>query len=156
MRLQLPKLQWEDQVVREIRKKNLKESWEELKEVLHYKGRLYLPEIIRTEIMNKNHNNPLVGHYGVEKTKELVVQKYYWLTLQADIETYLKGCDLCISSKAIGHKFYSDSQSLSVPTHDWNDLSMDYITGLPVSTNWKGKNFDSILVIVDLLTKMNQ
>ncbi len=31
---------------------------------------------------------------------------------------------------------------------------MDFITGLSVSTNWKGENYDSILVIVDCLTKM--
>ena len=31
---------------------------------------------------------------------------------------------------------------------------MDFVTGLPVSTNWKGKSYDLILVIVDQLTKM--
>ena len=31
---------------------------------------------------------------------------------------------------------------------------MDFITGLPVLTNWKGDSYDSILVIVDRLTKM--
>ncbi len=31
---------------------------------------------------------------------------------------------------------------------------MDFVTGLPVSTNWKGDTYDSILVIVDRLTKM--
>ena len=31
---------------------------------------------------------------------------------------------------------------------------MDFVTGLPVSTNWKGETYDSILVIVDRLTKM--
>ncbi len=31
---------------------------------------------------------------------------------------------------------------------------MDFVTELPVSTNWKGKIYDSILVIVDKLTKM--
>ncbi len=31
---------------------------------------------------------------------------------------------------------------------------MDFVTGLPVSTNWKGETYDSILVIVDWLTKM--
>ncbi len=31
---------------------------------------------------------------------------------------------------------------------------MYFVTGLPVSTNWKGKTYDSILVIVDRLTKM--
>ena len=31
---------------------------------------------------------------------------------------------------------------------------MDFITRLPVSTNWKGETYDSILVIVDKFTKM--
>ncbi len=31
---------------------------------------------------------------------------------------------------------------------------MDFITGLPISANWKGDSYDSILVIVDQLTKM--
>ncbi len=31
---------------------------------------------------------------------------------------------------------------------------MDFVTGLPASTNWKGETYDSILVIVDRLTKM--
>ncbi len=31
---------------------------------------------------------------------------------------------------------------------------MDFVTGLPVSTNWKGETYDSILVIVNRLMKM--
>lgn len=31
---------------------------------------------------------------------------------------------------------------------------MDFVTGLRVSTNWKGKSYDLILVIVNWLTKM--
>ena len=31
---------------------------------------------------------------------------------------------------------------------------MDFVTGLPVSTDWKDESYDSILVIVDKLTKM--
>ena len=31
---------------------------------------------------------------------------------------------------------------------------MDFVTGLPLSANWKGNSYDSILVIVDRLTKM--
>ncbi len=31
---------------------------------------------------------------------------------------------------------------------------MDFVTGLPISADWKGDNYDSILVIVDRLTKM--
>ena len=43
---------------------------------------------------------------------------------------------------------------MPVPTHRWKDLSMDFVTGLPLSADWKGDNYDSILVIVDRLTKM--
>ncbi len=31
---------------------------------------------------------------------------------------------------------------------------MNFVTGLPISAYWKGDNYDSILVIVDRLTKM--
>ncbi len=31
---------------------------------------------------------------------------------------------------------------------------MDFVTGLPISTNWKGETYDSILVIVNQVTKM--
>ena len=30
---------------------------------------------------------------------------------------------------------------------------MDFVTGSPISTNWKGDSYDSILVVVDRLTK---
>ena len=154
LRLRLPELQAENQVAREIREKGLREGWEQIDGVLHREGFPYLPEIIRTEIISRHHDDPLAGHFGVEKTRELVARKYYWPTLRADIEAYIKGCDVCIASKAVRHKPYGDLQSLPVPTHRWKDLSMDFVTGLPVSTNWKGETYDSILVIVDRLTKM--
>ena len=66
----------------------------------------------------------------------------------------MKACDVCLASKAVCHKPYGDLQSLPVPTHRWKDLSMAFITGLTVSTNWKGETYDFILVIVDRLTKM--
>lgn len=31
---------------------------------------------------------------------------------------------------------------------------MDFVTRLPVSTNWKGETYDSILVIINRLIKM--
>ncbi len=52
------------------------------------------------------------------------------------------------------HKPYGDLQSLPIPTHRWKDLSIDFVTGLPVSTDWKGETYDLILVIVNRLTKM--
>ena len=90
----------------------------------------------------------------MKKTRELLAQKYYWPTLCHDIEDYVKGCDVCLASKAVQHKPYDDLQSLPILTHHWKDLSMDFVTGLPVLTDWKEDSYDSILVIVNRLTKM--
>ncbi len=74
--------------------------------------------------------------------------------LQKDIEAYVKGCNVCLASKIVCHKPYGDFKLLPVPTHWWKDLSMDFVTGLLISADWKGDSYDSILVIIDLLTKM--
>ena len=66
----------------------------------------------------------------------------------------MRGCNVCLVLKAVRHKPYSNLQSLPVFTHRWKDLSMDFVTGLPISTDWKGDSYDSILVIVNWLTKM--
>ena len=34
------------------------------------------------------------------------------------------------------------------------DLSMDFVTGLPLSADWKGDSYNSIFDIVDRLTKI--
>ena len=88
------------------------------------------------------------------KTHELVTQKYYEPMLCRDIKDFVKGCNVYLVSKAVRHNPYGDLQSLPIPTHYWKDLSIDFVTGLPVSTDWKGNKYDSILVIVDRLTKM--
>ena len=66
-----------------------------------------------------------------------------------DIKDYVKGCNICLALKAVRHKPYGDLQSLTISTHRWKDLLMDFITGLPVLTDWKGDSYDLILVIVN-------
>lgn len=36
-----------------------------------------MPELIKTELISWHHNDPLGGHFGIEKTQELIVRKYY-------------------------------------------------------------------------------
>ena len=57
-------------------------------------------------------------------------------------------------SKAIQHKLYRDFQSLPVPTLRLKDLSMDFVTGLSILANLKSDSYDSILIIVNRLTKI--
>ncbi len=59
----------------------------------------------------------LAGHFGIDKSRELIALKYYWPSLKIDVEAYFKGCDVCLASKAMRHKPYSDLQSLLISTH---------------------------------------
>ncbi len=136
LRLRLPELQAENQEARRIREQGLKDGWEENADgVLCHQGLPYVPEVVRTELISRHHDDPLAGHFGINKTRELIARKYYWPTLRRDVETYVTGCDVCLASKAVRHKPYSDLQSLPVSTHQWKDLSIDFVTGLPISIN---------------------
>ena len=83
-----------------------------------------------------------------------MAQKYYWLTFSHNLEAYVKSYDVCLALKTVYHKPYSNLELLLEPMHQWKDLSINFITSLPISINWKRKNYDSILVIIDWLIKM--
>ena len=56
--------------------------------------------------------------------------------------------------KTVFHKPARDLKSLPVATYWSIDLSMNFVTGFLILANWKGDTYDSILVIVDQLTKI--
>ena len=154
LHLRLQELQESDSRAQEIREEELREGWEDIDGVLHHQGLQYVPKIIRSELISWHHDDPLAGHFGIDKTRELIAWKYYWPSLRKDVEAYVKGCDVCLASKAMRHKLYGDLQLLSIPTHRWKELSMDFVTESPISTDWKGETYNLILVIVDRLPKM--
>ena len=116
MRLRLAELQESDKEAQRIRTEGLN-GYEELDRVLYHQELPFVPEAIQTEIISRHYNDPLVGHFNINKTKDLVGRKYYWPSLRRDIEAYVKGCGVCLGSKAVRHKPYGNLQSLPIPTH---------------------------------------
>lgn len=76
--------------------------------VLYYQGLPYVPEIIQSELISQHHNNPLTGHFRIEKIRELMAQKYFWSIFCQDVEAYVKVYDVCLTSKIVRHKLYRD------------------------------------------------
>ena len=68
---------------------------------------------------------------------------------EKEIAAYVARCDTCCRVKAVHLKPAGLLQPLSVPGWKWEEISMDFIVGLPLTQ--KGHN--SIWVIVDRLTK---
>ncbi len=137
-----------------LKLRGLPEGWEDIEQVLYYQGLPYVPKVIRSELISKHNNNPLAGHFSIEKTRKLIARKYYWPMLQQNVKAYITGYDICLALKAVYHKPYGDLQLLPVLTDRWKNMSINFVIGLLISAEWKGDSYDSILVIVDQLTKM--
>ena len=83
-------------------------GYEKIDEIFYHQSLPLVSKAIQTELISRHHNNLLAGHFSIKKTCKLLAQKYYWPTLRHDVEVYVKGCDICLASKAVYHKPYSD------------------------------------------------
>lgn len=68
--------------------------------------------------------------------------------MKATITAYIASCHVCQKSKYQASFPAGLLQPLSIPNAIWEELSMDFIVGLP-----KSKGFDAISVVVDRLSK---
>ena len=100
-----------------------------------------------------HHDDPLTEHFDAKRTQELIGRKYYWPSMSDDVRMYFASCMTCARVKATRHKPYGELELLPVPKGPWEDLTMDFVTGLPPSGR-RGQAYDAILVVVDRYTKM--
>ena len=76
-------------------------------------------------------------------------QNFWWTRMKREIAKYVSKCDTCSRIKASHLKVASTLQPLPIPSWKWEDISMDFIVGLSLTT----QKHDSIWVIIDRLTK---
>jgi hypothetical protein len=69
--------------------------------------------------------------------------------MKHEIARYVSECDTCRTVKADYMKLGGLLQPLSIPDWKWNDISMDFIVGLPLTTH----KLDLIWVTMDQLAK---
>ena len=113
-------------------------------------NRIYIPSAgnLHTCVLQYNHDHILAEHFGQNKTLELVCHKYSWPSLYADVQQFCKSHVTCMWFKPQCHKSYGSLKQLLIPEQLWNSIFIDFIEKLPSSSR-----FDTILVIVDWLTK---
>jgi hypothetical protein len=88
-------------------------------------------------------------HPGSTKMYQDLKQNFWWTRMKREIAKYVSKCDICQRVKASHLKTAGILQPLPIPSWKWEDISMDFIVGLPNTS----KRHDSIWVIVDRLTK---
>jgi hypothetical protein len=120
--------------------------------IVWFNNRIVVPknDVVRQQILDEAHLSRYSIHPGSTKMYHDLKQHYWWTKMNIKIARYVARCDTCKRVKAIHMKITGPLQSLPILTWKWEDISMDFIVGLPRTT----KGFDSIWVIVDRLTKI--
>lgn len=86
----------------------------------------------------------------------MVNKKYFWLTFYQEVKLYIKDYNVCFVSKTVCYKQYGDFLSLLGTIHCWKNLLMNFVICFLILVGKKDESCDSIQVIVDYLTKINQ
>jgi hypothetical protein len=119
--------------------------------VLWFKDRIVVPKDVelRQQILHEVHLSRYSIHPRSTKMDQDLKQHYWWTKMKIEIARYVARCDTYRQVKAVYMKTVRPLQSLPIPTWKWEDISMDFVVGLPKTS----KRYDSIWVIVDQLTK---
>ncbi|KAD5507781.1 hypothetical protein E3N88_15484 [Mikania micrantha] len=120
------------------------------KGVLFYKDRLVIPSTSKhiPALLWEFHTTATRGHSRYYRTYRRLAANLYWSGMTSTVKRFVQECDVCQKCKASTLMPGRLLQPLAIPEAIWEDLSMDFISGLPFS-----KGFNVILVVVDRLSK---
>jgi hypothetical protein len=118
---------------------------------LWFKDRLVVlkKEALKKKILDEAHASRYSIHPSSTKMYHDLRQQFWWTRMKRETVRYVSECNTCRKVKADYMKPGGLLQPLSVPDWKWDDISMDFIVGLPLTA----RKFNSIWVIVDRLTK---
>jgi hypothetical protein len=121
------------------------------KEVVWFGQRLVVPrdQDLKKEILGEAHLSKFTVRPGSTKMYRDLRENFWWSNMKGEIAEYVSSCDTCQRIKASHLKTAGQMQPLSIPAWKWDNISMDFIVGLPLTP----RKHDSIWVIVDRLTK---
>ena len=126
-------------------------EWREINSVMYKERKVYVPkdDKLRAEIIRLYYDTPVGGHGGQWKTVELVTQNFWWPGITKEVKQYVEGYDTCQRNKNCTEQPVGKLMPNSIPEKLQMHISVDFITKLPLA-----QGYNSILVVVDQLTKM--
>ncbi|GKD95529.1 putative nucleotidyltransferase, ribonuclease H, partial [Tanacetum coccineum] len=119
--------------------------------VIWFGDRLCVPSdpTLREAVLLEAHSSPFSIHPGSTKMYGDLKQHFWWNGMKQDIATFVGKCLICQQVKIEHQRASGLLQPLDIPVWKWDEISMDFVTGLPRTQ----KKNDAIWVVVDRLTK---
>jgi hypothetical protein len=119
---------------------------------LWYKKCLCVPKVkeIRELILREAHDSAYSIHSGSSKMYHDLKCRYWWYEIKRVVAEYVALCDNYQRIKVEPQRPAGFLQPLKIPQWKWEEISMDFIVGLPTMQY----GYDSIWVIVDRFSKV--
>ena len=113
-------------------------------------NRIWLPQglPIIPMLLAEYHSTPTGGHTGIVKTLARLSENFYWSGMRGDVTHFVTTCIDCQHTKYETKRIAGLLCPLPVPHRPWEDLSLDFITGLPPC-----QGYTVILAILDRFSK---
>uniref|UniRef100_A0A8C1LRZ5 Gypsy retrotransposon integrase-like protein 1 n=1 Tax=Cyprinus carpio TaxID=7962 RepID=A0A8C1LRZ5_CYPCA len=109
---------------------------------------LFVPESVRTSVLQWGHSSMLACHPGATRTCSLIKQRFWWPSMARDARQFVSACPVCAAGKGSNRPPAGLLQPLPVPSRPWSHIAMDFVTGLPPSS---GNTV--VLTVVDRFSK---
>ncbi|TYK16772.1 Transposon Ty3-G Gag-Pol polyprotein [Cucumis melo var. makuwa] len=118
--------------------------------MLKYKDRLVISQSSKLipQVLHSYHDSAVGGHSGFLRTYKRIAGELHWKGMKIVIKKYCAKCLICQRNKTLCLSPAGLLLLLSIPTLIWNDISIDFVEGLP-----KAAGFEVIFVVVDRLSK---
>ena len=97
--------------------------------------RLILPsnKTLIQQFMQFHHNTTWSGHPGRDKMFQKMKRQYFWPGMYNDIAQYTNDCKICQAAKSRNRRNNGLLRPLPIPQGPWEQVTMDYVIGLPES-----------------------
>nr|KYP73577.1 Retrovirus-related Pol polyprotein from transposon 297 family [Cajanus cajan] len=118
--------------------------------LLFWKDRLVIPKQspLTLKLIQEFHDSPIGGHAGYLRTYQRLLVQFYWHGMKQQVYDYVRQCQVCQQAKVSHFLPGGLLQPLPIPERIWDDIAMDFITGLPLVNG-----YTVIMVVVDRLSK---
>lgn len=137
----------------QLKKKDLGDNYKLDEDELLYniesdEPRLVIPKSMVRQVISHHHDTLFSGHQGIKRTISLIKDRYFWLTLNKDIEDYIGKCISCNQRKP-GKRIKAPMTKFKPVLEPFELVSLDIVGPLPVSKT--GNRY--LLTFIDYLTR---
>ncbi|GJS62845.1 ty3-gypsy retrotransposon protein [Tanacetum coccineum] len=100
------------------------------------------------KLFQEYHGGQIGGYRGTQKTYQRLASEFYWTGMKVDIAKRVAECDVFQRNKSSNLAPAGLLQPLNLPERIWEDITMDFVEGLP-----RSEGFSVVFVVVDRLSK---